>query len=604
MGPSSSSPSAASTGRSGTRSSQSTPTLPSKFRVPPLPPRIHRPLELQSTDEGLLVKPSGSGNREEAILVAWGPKGTIQRYQPKESQGNNANADAETLEIGGILGITRLWATSYLFVFIESPTSPTAPIRIFPPEEKRSFPALPLKTPSVVEEGDPLLERLRAIAEREGILPPSPTSDSPGRDWKNAFRQGLSRGTSADGVPTLSGSTPRDQSRTDEEEDRTAGQGTVFELRNVYAVPLTKNGAEALIKQVRAAMAKVSTLDYYHRLANKALEQSRPRATAESATPTAGANASDPSVPSDTTDSTQTAGNAETPLEAFARVMNPKQWQQFQLPKFSLPKPGTRKTSASDVPPSTEPEAKAETESTTSNTHDAVPSESGDLGETPLAHLEEPSTAAAVHQQQDKNDPRDHGAPAAQDGLPRPEEVMAYVPGTQTEHERETGKKRESFMGVEWSKMNIFANKGKDARGDKKTDQAVKGNAETIEAQVPGVLVDLTEDERRELTVEDGVAMESSTASLDSKNDKADKASPASSSSQRKDLEAKIVREMVRDLSSGRLSLAFLELELNRFPALQVDSSIPLKPTYLTRFSTNEDNSLRELNRRDCCRLC
>jgi hypothetical protein len=262
MEPSSRSPSAKSTGKSGTRSSQTTPTLPSKFRVPPLPPRIHRRLELQSTDEGLLVKAAGRGNTDEAILITWGPKGTVQRYQPTKDSGDiSGNADVETLEIGGILGITRLWATSYLFVFIESPTNPTAPIKIFPSEEKRSFPALPLKTPSVVEEGDPLLERLRAIAEREGILPPSPTSDSPGRDWKNAFRQGLSRGTSADAVPTVSGSTPRDQpySVRDEEGDKGQGQGTVFELRNVYAVPLTKVGAEALMKQVRGAMVKVST---------------------------------------------------------------------------------------------------------------------------------------------------------------------------------------------------------------------------------------------------------------------------------------------------------------------------------------------------------
>lgn len=231
--------------------------------------------------------------------------------------------------------------------------------------------------------------------------------------------------------------------------------------------------------------------------------------------------------------------------------MNPKQWQQFQLPKFSVPKPSVNKTSTPGVEPSSEQEAKTSSATEPSGTEDGVPSESGDLGETPLAHLEEPSTAAAVHQQQDKNDPRDPGASAASDGLPRPDEVMANVPGTQTEQERETGKKRESFMGVEWSKMNIFAHKGRDGRAEKKTEQAAKGNAESLEAQVPGVLVDLTEDQRRELEVEDGIAMESSTASLDSKNEKAEKPSPANSVSQRKDLEAKIVREMVRDLSSG-----------------------------------------------------
>lgn len=268
MSSSSRSPSAASTGKSDTRSTHTTPTLPSKFRVPPLPPSIHRRLELRSTDDGLLIQPAGHTNTEEAILITWGPKGTVQRYQPAKDTGyNNTDADAETLEIGGILGITRLWATAYLFIFIEPPTGPAPPIKIFPPEEKRSFPALPLKTPSVVEEGDPLLERLRAIAEREGILPPSPTSDSPGRDWRNAFRQGLSRGTTSDAVPTVTGSTPRDQPRSlaDDEEDKTTGQGTVFELRNVYAVPLAKVGAEALMKQIRGAIVKVRRLDCYGR---------------------------------------------------------------------------------------------------------------------------------------------------------------------------------------------------------------------------------------------------------------------------------------------------------------------------------------------------
>lgn len=231
--------------KSGARSSQTTPTLPSKFRVPPLPPRIHRKLVLQPTEEGLVVKPV-KNDSDESIHIGWGPKGTIERCIP-----NAIDSDAETLTIGGILGITRLWATAYLLVFIDSPTTPIKPIKIFPPEEKRSFPPLPLKTPSVVEEGDPLLERLRAIAEREGILPPSPTSEVQG-NWKDLFRPGLTRGDSAGATGE---GTPYEQ--VDEEEKGTA-QGTVFELRNVYAVPLTQVGAEALIRQVRGAMAKVS----------------------------------------------------------------------------------------------------------------------------------------------------------------------------------------------------------------------------------------------------------------------------------------------------------------------------------------------------------
>jgi hypothetical protein len=221
--------------------------------------------------------------------------------------------------------------------------------------------------------------------------------------------------------------------------------------------------------------------------------------------------------------------------------MNPKQWQQFQLPKFVTPKTASSRASP-PVEQSSETPSKPPAEPSTAH---EVPTESGDLGETPLAHLEEPSTAAAVHQRQDKNNPRDPGATGL-DGLPDAEDVMAEVPGTQTEQEK--AKKRESFMGVEWGKMNIFANIGKD-RGGKAGSEQGKADAEAIEAQVPGVLGDLTEDERANLEVEDGVAMESSTASLNSKN--GDKAAPVNSVSQRKDLEAKIIREMVRDLSNG-----------------------------------------------------
>jgi hypothetical protein len=241
--------------KSGNRSSQTTPTLPSKFRVPPLPPRIHRKLVLQPTEDGLVVKPVKDGSGE-SILIGWGPKGIIERRIP-----NDIHSDAETLTIGGILGITRLWATAYLVVFIDSPTTPIKPIKIFPPEEKRSFPALPLKTPSVVEEGDPLLERLRAIAEREGILPPSPTSELQG-NWKDLFRPGLTRGDSTDATGN---GTPFEQ---EEGEDKGTAQGTVFELRNVYAVPLTKVGAEGLIRQVRGAMAKVSRRGGYRDVAH------------------------------------------------------------------------------------------------------------------------------------------------------------------------------------------------------------------------------------------------------------------------------------------------------------------------------------------------
>ena len=252
-------------------SAQTTPkTLPNKFRVPPLPPRIHRRLIIKPTDDGLVIRPSSSARdaADEGIIIGWGPKGTVQRRSMAAEEGDGNTAVTEKtveLQIGGILGVSRLWSTAYLLIFLNNPPTNTTsttgkPIRIFPPEEeKRSFPALPLKTPSVVEEGDPLLERLRAIAEREGILPMSPSSEArqKGMDWKATPSDDSAGGaTQSDQQQTpASGDISREGEKKD---DSVTGQGTVFELRNVYAVPLTKVGAEGLIKQIQAAMAKVS----------------------------------------------------------------------------------------------------------------------------------------------------------------------------------------------------------------------------------------------------------------------------------------------------------------------------------------------------------
>ncbi|KAJ9101480.1 hypothetical protein QFC19_005131 [Naganishia cerealis] len=490
-------------------------------------------------------------------MIGWGPKGTIQR-RPAAAEESDISTSAETLEIGGILGVTRLWATAYLLVIVNLPTNTPKPIRIFPPEEKRSFPALPLKTPSVVDEGDPLLERLRAIAEREGILPPSPTSEAQAKDWRDAIRQGFPRGESTEAIATLSaGPTPQsDQTpasndvsqegeKSSEKSYDTTAQGTVFELRNVYAVPLTKDGAQALIRQVRAAMAK-----------------KKPKVAADSSAQPANFNS--PAISSQDNESSAAGSGIETPLEAFARVMNPKQWQ---MPKFVTPRSNIVQSSTPPLDSSTNdaPEQAVEQSADVPREDQdhsvAVPSDSGDLGETPLAHLEESSTAAAVHQKQDKNDPKDPSAPGNQaEGGLDPEAVMANVPGTQTQQETTKDKKRESFMGVEWGKINLFGkDKGRINLIRQKSNQGELSNADAIESKVPGVLNDLTENERRNLEVDDGVAMESSTVSLDSKSDeRPDKATePTNNPSQRKDLEAKIVREMVRELGNGGFFYSF-----------------------------------------------
>lgn len=242
--------------------------------------------------------------------------------------------------------------------------------------------------------------------------------------------------------------------------------------------------------------------------------------------------------------------------------MNPKGWQ---IPKFvNVPqqsKSSTATTPTPDLSASMTSDQGAAVEQSSPRPQEQtgqsvkIPSESGDLGETQLAHLDESTatTAAAVHQAQAKDDPKD---PNPEQGAVNPEAVMATVPGTQTQQEsaamgKEKEKKRESFMGVEWGK--VFGKGGlglarqKSSRGDA-TPRT--GGVDALEAKVPGVTDDLTEDERRNLEIEDGVALESSTASL--VDDKA-APEPANNVSQRKDLEAKIVREMVRELGNGKL---------------------------------------------------
>lgn len=245
--------------------------------------------------------------------------------------------------------------------------------------------------------------------------------------------------------------------------------------------------------------------------------------------------------------------------------MNPKGWQ-INMPKFAVPQP--RSSSATppvDLSASITSDRGTSVEQPPQQPQDgtdhsaavgagAMPSESGDLGETPLAHLqEESSTAGAVHQKQDKTNPKD---PNSEQGVLEAEAVMAAVPGTQTQEEsaamkQEKEKKRESFMGVEWGK--VFG-KGSLTRQKSSRGDATPSGVDALEAKVPGVFDDLTDEERRGLDVDDGVAMESSTASLDGNGKAA--AEPTGSGSQRKDLEAKIVREMVRELGNGKSHLA------------------------------------------------
>jgi hypothetical protein len=244
---------------------QATPTLPSKFRVPPLPPRIHRRLYLSPQDDGLLIsstRKSTGGRSKDDVLVGYGPKGQVRRcgemdqqgqQQRKQRSGNTVDSTNNPLEIGGILGLTRLWETAYLIIFLASPrstpnststSSSSGIIKIFPPEVKNEFPNLPLETPNKFgdDSTDPLIRGLRAIAEREGLLSPD------GR--LNAYSPRPTTGVKH-------GNPDEDHERDEDDEEKDEGQGVVFELRNVYAVPLSKEGAEGIIRGIQAGINKV-----------------------------------------------------------------------------------------------------------------------------------------------------------------------------------------------------------------------------------------------------------------------------------------------------------------------------------------------------------
>lgn len=80
-------------------STSPTRNLPPRLTVPPLPPRIHRKLAVAATDDGLVIRPLvGSG---EAVLVRWGLRGKVEAVDRSDLEGE--------VELGGIIGIVRLW---------------------------------------------------------------------------------------------------------------------------------------------------------------------------------------------------------------------------------------------------------------------------------------------------------------------------------------------------------------------------------------------------------------------------------------------------------------------------------------------------------------
>jgi len=81
--------------------------LPPRLTVPPLPPRIHRRLNATVTTDGVVLRPLGPTAAEEGVLVRWGPRGKVETL---DAEDKDAATDAAAgVEIGGVLGIVRLW---------------------------------------------------------------------------------------------------------------------------------------------------------------------------------------------------------------------------------------------------------------------------------------------------------------------------------------------------------------------------------------------------------------------------------------------------------------------------------------------------------------
>ncbi|WWC65301.1 uncharacterized protein I303_107918 [Kwoniella dejecticola CBS 10117] len=70
-------------------------TLPPRFTVPPLPPRLHRHIKLSIVDDGVALSPENG----EGVLIRWGVKGKVETFDCEPGE----------VVLGGILGIVRLW---------------------------------------------------------------------------------------------------------------------------------------------------------------------------------------------------------------------------------------------------------------------------------------------------------------------------------------------------------------------------------------------------------------------------------------------------------------------------------------------------------------
>lgn len=240
----------------------------------------------------------------------------------------------------------------------------------------------------------------------------------------------------------------------------------------------------------------------------------------------------------------------------MARALNPAKWNL-----------GIDKKTDSTVAMSGETQPEGEEHDAISKRAGVKPGQqedhSGDIGESMFQDEQDGSVQKA-----DKASGEAHYDDQA--GLPRPDDVMATVPETRTKEETPssanvstsaaTAAKRSSFMDglkADWNK--IFGARPPPARSDQGSlaegDDEEHAGQDKMDAQLPGVL-DGAKEAGSAVSVKEGEVKQEVEETLPTST---------ATTGQRKDLEIKIIREIVRTLGGGE---AF---SVVKFPANQLD---------------------------------
>lgn len=80
---------------------RSSPGLPARLVVPPMPPQLHRRLHLSVQREGIAIDPSRQDGSE-GLIFEWTGSGHAKKRQIGQQS-------SSALPIAGILGIVTLW---------------------------------------------------------------------------------------------------------------------------------------------------------------------------------------------------------------------------------------------------------------------------------------------------------------------------------------------------------------------------------------------------------------------------------------------------------------------------------------------------------------